>query len=168
MPAFEEIAPIIGELVHEPSDRGAAVLGASLLDGALEAALLTKCRKLTESEQKDMFGPDAPLGSFSAKIRAGYALRLFGPLTRTELDAIREVRNAFAHTRRRIYFTTPEVAAVCKRIKLPDRIATTVRSPESDRANYTLACIYFIMWFDDVGRRRKLRDRAPWTAIMAE
>jgi hypothetical protein len=43
---------------------------------------------------------DAPLATFSAKIRLAYALSIFGSSTRDDLDTIREIRNAFAHSTR--------------------------------------------------------------------
>jgi DNA-binding MltR family transcriptional regulator len=59
--------------------------------------------------QKGLFGPNQPLSSFSAKIRMGFALKLYGELTFHDLELLRKLRNLFAHGRLAIDFNTPEV-----------------------------------------------------------
>ena len=49
-----------------------------------------------------------------------FALKLFGEVTKHDLKIIRELRNGFAHNRHPLTFATPEVADMCKHLKLPD------------------------------------------------
>lgn len=62
-----------------------------------------------EGGTKDLFGPMKPLSGFSAMIRLGFALRLYGELTFHDLELLRELRNLFAHGRLAIDFDTPGV-----------------------------------------------------------
>jgi DNA-binding MltR family transcriptional regulator len=62
-----------------------------------------------EKGPKDLFGSMKPLSSFSAKIRMGFALRLYGERTFHDLELLRELRNLFAHGKLAIDFDTPEV-----------------------------------------------------------
>jgi DNA-binding MltR family transcriptional regulator len=58
---------------------------------------------------KDLFGPMKPLSGFSAKIRMGFALGLYGERTFHDLELLRELRNLFAHGKLAIDFNTPDV-----------------------------------------------------------
>jgi hypothetical protein len=49
-----------------------------------------------------------------------YALRVIGPVSRSNLRIIRLVRNAPAHAKIPIAFDTPEVAAMCADLKMVD------------------------------------------------
>ena len=92
-PGRAELRNILSELGKESNDRAATITITALLEGALESALLNHFVALTKSDQKDIFGPAAPLSSLSAKIQLGYALELFGKHTRGDLNRIREVRS---------------------------------------------------------------------------
>jgi len=53
-----------------------------------------------ERERVDgLFGGDAPLATFSSKIKLAFALGLITRKTRRQLDVIRQLRNDFAHAR---------------------------------------------------------------------
>lgn len=108
------------DTVTERNERAAVLAVVSLLEGALQKSLTTEFLPDSKGKLEYMFGSGAPLRPFSAKIRIGFALKVFGPNTRDNLDAIREVRNSFAHTMSPISFDTPEVANVCKRITILD------------------------------------------------
>jgi len=54
-------------------------------------------RLMSEQEEDDLFGFDAPFGTFSAKIRLAYAFRLIDQDLRDDFDRVRDIRNAFAH-----------------------------------------------------------------------
>jgi hypothetical protein len=91
------------------SDRVAAVACAAFLDDSLGAALSARFVRLGKGWEDRIFsGGTAPLGTFSAKIRLGYALALFRPSTQKDLDLIRTIRNAFAHTASPVFFSDAE------------------------------------------------------------
>jgi len=73
------------------SDRVAAILATAWLDKALEKALLRNMiAGFPDKERKELFDGSgtAPLAPTSAKIRLAYALGLYGPITRDDLNII--------------------------------------------------------------------------------
>jgi hypothetical protein len=69
------------------------------METLLIGVIREKMVQLNKTEHKDIFeGGNAPLSTFSSKIKVGYALGCYGRKTRHDLDALREIRNQFAHT----------------------------------------------------------------------
>jgi DNA-binding MltR family transcriptional regulator len=54
-------------------------------------------RRLTADDENALLGPTGSLSGFAAKVRMAYALGMIGPLTKKDLLAINDIRNAFAH-----------------------------------------------------------------------
>lgn len=109
---------VMGKHIKELSgrnDRLLGVVGGSGVESALEGRLLQVMR---DGSREVLFSPKAPLSTFSAKIQAAYALRLIDNDTRRNADYIREIRNVFAHRIAPTSFQTPEVAAVCRLLRL--------------------------------------------------
>jgi hypothetical protein len=73
---------------------------------------------LTSDDRKRLFEGDGAVSTFSSKIILAYALKLIGRITKSDLDLIRFLRNEFAHSRMPFDFKTPEVRAVCDRLKI--------------------------------------------------
>ena len=93
-------------------DIAVALYALALLDVALTRNLLARFWVKNKAAKDELLQGDGPLGTLSRKIRLGEAMRLYGPTTRKNLDTIREIRNAFAHTPRWITFETPAVAVL--------------------------------------------------------
>src|SRR5262245_59611774 len=88
------------QTLTQESDRGAAIIAATYLEDRLQQGLTSRFRRDTSMAReviKRMFGVTEPLGSFSAKIRIGFLIRMYGRQVFTELNAIKDVRNKFAH-----------------------------------------------------------------------
>jgi hypothetical protein len=85
-------------VIHE-SDRGCVLVLAAQVDECLERLLrsffVADKPKLVDS----LFAGFGPLQTFAAKIAVCRALGLITSDTRTRVDAIRNLRNEFAHTR---------------------------------------------------------------------
>lgn len=96
-PAQSRYALAMHELFHAP-DRSMAIVAATLVEEALAFAIRQSIG-LVDSDPRAiaLFGVDGPLGSYSAKVKMGHALDLFGDRTKTELGIIGKVRNFFAH-----------------------------------------------------------------------
>jgi hypothetical protein len=145
----EDIGAIIEEMERD-GPRGAAILGATLVEAAIGSLLLAKMRPLEGKDVDDLFGDMKPLSTLSAKIKVGYAFRLFGPLTRGDLEKIRGVRNAFAHASRLIDFSTHEVAQACLGLNCTTRFKTA-----DARQAYTMSTkmltSHMLMKFRDLG-----------------
>jgi hypothetical protein len=115
-----DLAAIEREL-YGVSDRARAVLLASFVENALQTFVGWHIRPSFTSENfRLLFGANAPLSSFSAKILTAYAFNWYGPDTRHDLDLIRELRNGFAHSRSSFSFETNEVSAVCAQFRAPE------------------------------------------------
>jgi hypothetical protein len=118
-PTIQDFVDFQAEINAEKNDRGAAILLACNVEICLRIAIE---RNLTvEGEAyRLLFHSGAPLRSFEAKIRAGYAMGLFGDQTKHNLDCVKEIRNAFAHALIPINFETPQVIAVCASMQMPE------------------------------------------------
>lgn len=105
----------------EYKDRARAIVAVTNLELALETAILSHFVPLDDMERRLLFSEDhdSPLSSFAAKIRIGYALNIYGRHMMDDLNCLRSLRNAFAHASRHVDFSTPEIAAACDVLKLP-------------------------------------------------
>jgi hypothetical protein len=113
---IEETIALFSETAHA-SDRVAAIACAAFLDGVLLTALAARFIHMGKRWEDRIFsGATAPLSSFSAKMRLGYALALYGPITYRDLDIIRSIRNGFAHTAAPVTFEHPIIAEQCHRL----------------------------------------------------
>ncbi len=80
------------------SDRGAALIGSSLLEDDLEQLLRSAMSPVADPKRVDsLFSGFAPLATFSAKISICYALGLIDENLFHDLEIIRKIRNRFAH-----------------------------------------------------------------------
>ena len=110
---------VIEELQHE-SDRGVALLGAAYLDTALKSLLEASFAGGKTVIDKLLNNPNAPLGTFSSRIAIAYGLGHIGVNYFQTLESIREIRNYFAHFRRRLSFEDPEIRKLIEtNLKLP-------------------------------------------------
>jgi hypothetical protein len=116
--------PVVDELESQ-TDRGAAIIGASLVESLLRQALESRMRVRTPIEKrtaKGLFGTMGPLSSFSAKIDLGVLLGLYPEEVRGDLHRIRDVRNEFAHEHQPRDFGSPRIAELCSRFWLPHNL----------------------------------------------
>lgn len=94
----EQREQYVKELMGE-SDRASALVAAAELDTVLTVLLMGKFAKLSELEKDEMFyGKRAPLSDFASRIFVAYGLGVISQGERDDLNRIRRVRNAFAHS----------------------------------------------------------------------
>jgi len=117
-PTTEDFQQFFSEILAEKNDRGAAILLGTYVENALKQTI-SRYLNLSERHRKELFGFECPLGSFSHKIRVAHALTIFGDEMRGNLDIIRTIRNAFAHSMTPISFSTSQIADVCALLKMP-------------------------------------------------
>src|SRR4051794_40655131 len=108
----EALADILAESMLQ-NERGAAITGAALLEHLLARAIEAKWPPISNGIRADIFEKDGPLATFSAKILVGYAMGLYGPDLKSDLDRVRRVRNLFAHTMHPVTFKTERVKTLC-------------------------------------------------------
>jgi hypothetical protein len=130
----------IQDLVKE-SDRGAAIIAGTFVEDRLKQGLICKLRRDTayaRDHATRVFDFTGPLGTFAAKIRLGFLLRLYGRQVCNELMTIKDVRNSFAHIigdAAVLSFTSPEIVKFCEKFKIiehyfrPTAEATLVTDP---------------------------------------
>ena len=102
-------------LLRKETDRGCAMIVAAHLDQQL-GELLRGYMIQDESYTKEIsrfFGPDEPLGSFSARTKLAHYLNLISKQVRQDLDTIRKIRNDFAHKMEFEDFNTESIEHRC-------------------------------------------------------
>jgi len=84
----------------QESSRATALICGAYLDSMLEKLLKTHFTKeghASKNRIENLFGPTAPLGTFSGRIGIAHALGFIQRSDITKYDAIRKIRNHFAH-----------------------------------------------------------------------
>jgi hypothetical protein len=113
-----DVEAFISELKSE-SDRACALVGAAAIDHELMSLLMHRMRPLAEDGVNDTFyGKDAVLATLSAKAEIAF---LFGFITEKEkkmIDIIRKIRNAFAHSSKKLTFENELVEKEVKKLSI--------------------------------------------------
>lgn len=130
------------------SDRGAALVGAALLDKQLHDLLLSHFLDKKESLEL-LEGGSAPLGTFSARIKMSYCLSLITDFEHRELQLIRKIRNEFAHQTHGLTFQNEKVVSLCGNLhdRMPDAkekgIERTIRTKFIDAVLFTSLALWY-------------------------
>src|SRR5688572_12782355 len=106
---------IIRRMAKDTETAFALVLAARVeewLQGALEGSM----RELSSRHKDRLFSGYGPLSTFSAKIDVAFAFNLFGEETFNDLRAIKDIRNAFAHSVEVVHFGSPAVRPMMQRL----------------------------------------------------
>jgi hypothetical protein len=93
-----------------------AIMGAVLVEHELEGFLRKRLSKRDDETWSDLTLDNGPLGTFHKKIIAAYALGIYGDVTRQNLNIVRNIRNAFAHSKKLIDFDHPLIVAELDKI----------------------------------------------------
>lgn len=117
---IKDLSVFLKEFQSE-TDRGAALVGAALIDEKLLNTLDAFMVKGDVSKSL-LNGGFAPLGSFSARIKASFALGLIDMFEFSECEIIRKTRNEFAHRTHGTSFKDEKIENYCNRLQsdLPD------------------------------------------------
>lgn len=108
------------------SERTAAILTAISVENMLLHTILFFLEHRDEKTVEKLTGMGGALSSFSQKIEMGYALGLYDEEVRHDLNIVRTIRNAFAHTEKPINFRTKEVKDEWAKIKSPKIVGHAV------------------------------------------
>jgi hypothetical protein len=117
------------------TDRDAALIYGSMLEQALETAIASHF-VVPKEETAGFFSYDDEGGGFTdfaIKVKLGYALGIYDSRMRGDLGVVRMVRNAFAHARVAINFTTPAVAQACELIQARNFASSVAGPPARQR-----------------------------------
>ncbi len=108
---------LMAEEIREASDRTAAIVMGAFVERELEQWIVKVLPRRDEETIEKLYERDGALGSFYAKIYLGYALGVYDETTRDNLDIVRRIRNAFAHTPQQIGFETDAVKNEIEKLK---------------------------------------------------
>jgi len=146
------------EASKEESDRGVALVAVEYFDATLERLLLARfAAGLKERPKliKPLFEGFGPLSTFSSKISLSYAFDLLQTWMASDLDAIRRIRNEFAHSLESRTFRDPKISSMVNQLacvsqvkqeldKLEKQIVPlggpSMATAESTRAKFIVAC----------------------------
>ncbi|MGH6922203.1 MAG: MltR family transcriptional regulator [Propylenella sp.] len=92
-----------------------ATLAAAMVEDRLAQLIQTKMPNLSNRLKKKLFTGYGPFGSLSVKIDTAFAMGLITLEVSRNLHAIREVRNAFAHSTKILHFHDDEIAELLKK-----------------------------------------------------
>jgi hypothetical protein len=131
---------------HLGSDYAVAIIGASLIERALQAAILSRLVPLGEDDRNRVFNFEqkGPLADMAARNRMGAALGLYGPDTFKDLEKIRAVRNLFAHAPTLLGFDNKEIAQACLNFNLLEFVFKhegKTHHKEPPKTAYVPACL---------------------------
>jgi len=99
------------EIQNAESPRGSVLVACSFLEQQLQRIIDAF---LVEGSDKSMLleGFNAPLGTFSARIKAAHCLGLISDSERGDCDILRKIRNELAHSHTAT-FDDPKIASLC-------------------------------------------------------
>jgi hypothetical protein len=130
---------------HVASDYPIAIMGGAMIERALEAGILSRCVALDKDGRNRLFSFDfkGPLADLSARIKMGAALGLYGNQTQADLDCIRQIRNAFAHSPSLLSFNAEDIALACSKLHIFRQLTTAESEYANDtpKGRYTSACL---------------------------
>ena len=117
---FEDFA----DNMNAESHRGSILIGCHVLDIALQHRIRTKLvrrRTVLKRAVEPLFEPMRPLSSFWAKIHLAYALDLLDDWVFDDLQTIRGLRNALAHSHGSFSFDSADIQELLYRLQSPRR-----------------------------------------------
>lgn len=155
------------EVLKKESDRGKVLVSCGFLEEQLKEILLAFMRENAQSAEL-LDGSNAPLGTFSSRIAAAYALGLIRETENHDLTLIKRIRNDFAHSIE-TSFETRSVVDRCRELvmKAPDYThheIGEIKVPASGQ--FQTASVALIMNFTTrphyVRQTRKIDDQWPY------
>jgi len=103
--------------LSEYSETTVAVVFASRVEDALEYGIKAKMRADLSSSLSDrLFKHYGPLTTFSGKIDIAHAFSVIGAESYSDLRAIKDIRNRFAHSKNVMRFDSPEIAPLLQKL----------------------------------------------------
>jgi hypothetical protein len=127
------------KLLHNLDDRG-LVLSLSAFAEDLLGVLLKTFMLPSDSTSILLEGFNAPLGTFSARIKAAHSLGLVNELQFHDLELLRKVRNEFAHTWRSIDLLKPKISSLIKQMNF-SRIDDHFPETPNDKLRSSIICL---------------------------
>jgi hypothetical protein len=124
-----------------------AILGQALIEHELEKTLRQKFKLKDDNTWDRLTGENGPLATFNQKVICGYAFGIYNDVTRHNLTILKDIRNAFAHSKRIISFDEVGIKRCLNSTRLPvkkrsklyrDLQKVVIASRNDGRAAFTL------------------------------
>ena len=110
-PEYDDLIALCDALIIPQHPITTAILGAVIVEHELERLLRSKLNRKDDETWAMLVADNGPLNTFYFKIAMGYALGIYDNRMRSDLDIVRQIRNAFAHSKKLIQFDHPAVVA---------------------------------------------------------
>jgi hypothetical protein len=123
LPTEDEMGAIITDL-RAQSPHALAVMSVAYLEHALERVLKARITSLTKTDERRLFdgASNGIIGTFSAKVRIGYAFGFLGPISYSDLLLINDIRNVFAHSLHTVDFSNKLISDDCIKLRSYDNL----------------------------------------------
>lgn len=115
MPPAPDSVAIIDEMRRATDTSFATTLSARLEEWVRYTIEMHMRNDLSNTDKDRIFNGTGFLATFSAKIQLAYALEFIDGTTRSNLIALKDVRNAFSHSKQMIHFNSPEIRKVMQK-----------------------------------------------------
>jgi len=102
--------------VLKGSDRSAAIMAAAAVEHALVSLIRTKLIDLKQENEELAFGDRGLFATFGSRIQISLLLQLIDETEQRDLNVIKAVRNAFAHSVQSITFGDHPITEACKNL----------------------------------------------------
>jgi len=162
----EDLAKFVEELKRE-TDRGLPLVGTALIDEKLLETLQAFFVE-GKSSNKLLTEGNAPLGTFSSRIEACYALGLIDEFECQEIGLIRKVRNEFAHSKHGLSFQTEKIKGYCTSFKsdLPEGSGYPINEPRFRFMN-AVVCVVLRLYYRAAWVQKERREPKTWVTADA-
>ena len=144
-------------------DRTCAVILGAMLDHSLERLVLLNMRPLEKNVREQLFSGTGPLSSFSSKIRVAAGFGIIGGQIAHDLEALNEIRNAFAHSSHQVTFRKRLVSARIETLHIGpvvNMLMRALRGPAArfftgTRGHFLLGGIGLVKLMDDARMNKR-------------
>lgn len=156
------------EELQSGTDRATAILGGVFLDELLQVVL--KNFMIDENAIVDeLFKPEKPLSTFSARTRTAYGLGLIHKEAYDDINKIRTIRNVFAHALHGIDFSQSDLNQWCNDLSITQRLMPAAAQPYTARTLYINAVIFTAMYLREIAQQVKsIQRKTPKTKLMIQ
>jgi hypothetical protein len=136
-PSKDIAQTILNTMRSEADDRTTAIVAAAFVEVSLVGPIAQITGISGQKAITELFWDRESLfATFSRKIEGATLLRVIGAETASNLEVIRHVRNAFAHSLSDVSFTTPEVERACARLTLSSKADFFVAQEQKRKTRY--------------------------------
>jgi hypothetical protein len=140
----QDLEAMTAELTHD-SPRAAIIVGASVLDYALEELIKSRLREPKSSdEENELFSETGVFNSFRKKISMAYFMRLIGPTARKDFELIRRIRNEVAHNMNPVSFELDTIANRCRELVFAKESIPGKQTPPDLRGKFTFSIHVYV------------------------